>query len=262
MALNHRPSESLAGLTPVEVHTGIPATNSLDFYLEDRERFRDIPWTPNMVDHLAALSDQLDFVHDEVYKATKRITENARKENQPLPEFEIGDYVLYCFVERKSQKQSKLHFTWLGPFQIVDSKSDYVFYIKDLVSQGILEAHIDRLSFYSTQQLNVTGDLLDLISREGIDYEISEFVDILWDEEAKTHVVKTLWSGFAETEATYEPFRSLLDQIPLFLLKFLNSFFLRGNKQKIEGLLRKEKTFIIKVIKRNKLDMKSFDFMN
>lgn len=261
MALNHRPSASLAGLSPIEVHTGLPATNTLEFYIDDRERFKDVPWTPNMLDHLADLSNVLDYAHEEVYKATEKITQSSRKEVDELPEFEIGDYVLHCFVDRPQQKNAKLYFKWVGPFQIVDTKSKYVYHIKDLVQQRIFEAHVDRLSFYSTKQLHLSGELLDLISREGLEYDIQEILDVIWDEDKAIYVVKTLWSGFNENEATYEPFDSLLKQVPLFLLKSLNGIYLRGDEEKIRDLYEKEKEKILACIRRHKYKMKSFDFI-
>ena len=261
LALNQRPSESLSGFTPLAVHTGLKETNALDFYFDTNNEYQDAVWTPNMEKHLENLSNVLDFVHKSVYEATKRISERSRKKAMPLPLFEIGDYVLYCFVDRNQSGTSKLHFQWLGPFQIVDTKSLYVYFIKDLVGGKILEVHIDRLSFFSTAQLHVTGDLLDFVSREGLEYEIQELVDIIWDSEKRIYVVKTLWSGFRQEEATFEPFRSLIDQVPLLVLNFLNDLFLKGDKKKVQRIFVHERKYIFMVIKRHSYEIKSFDFI-
>lgn len=260
MALNHRPSTVLAGLAPVEVHTGLTASNTLDFYIADDGKYREVTWKPDMLEYLSKLSDVLDMVYEEVYGATGKINAKARKNVKPIAEFEIGDYVLYCFVDRPQQSKKKLFFTWVGPFQVVDTRSDYVYYIKDIVQQKVIEAHVDRLSFYSTEKLNVTGDLLDLVSREGLEYEISRFVDVVWSADKKVYVIKTVWAGFGEKEATYEPIESLLKQVPSFLLEFLNDQYLKGNKV-IGKLYKKERKTILDCIKRNKFDQKSFDFV-
>ena len=124
----------------------------------------------------------------------------------------------------RPNKQGKLYYQWMGPFQITDTKSDYVYVIQDLVSGRQIDAHVTRLSFYSNSQLNVTGDLIDLISRQGMEYDIYELSDLKWDEETKTFAIRTSWLGFQDQEDTWEPFQSLLDQIPLMLLKFIDDF--------------------------------------
>jgi hypothetical protein len=262
MALNHRPSDSLGGRTPVEVHTGLAPHNPLAFYFSDQMEYQELKWTPDIEEHVAGLSRTLDKIHEAVYKATERITKISRKNEVKLPELEIGDYVLYCFCDRAPQNDSsKLNFKWIGPFQIVDTKSDYVFYIKDLISHKILEAHIDRLSFYSTDQLNVDVALMDLISREGLAYEISEFLDIVWDEDTKRFLVKTAWTGFSKVEATFEPFASILKQVPLLLLNFLNCLYRQGNKTKVKKIFAKEKKLIMGAISNHGYDIETFDFI-
>ena len=47
-------------------------------------------------------------------------------------------------------------------------------------------------------------------------------MDVEWNEDLDSFVVQTSWLGFADAEDTWEPFKSLLDQVPLLLLQFLD----------------------------------------
>ncbi|MEN9639683.1 MAG: hypothetical protein RLZZ262_1552, partial [Bacteroidota bacterium] len=189
MAINHRPSKSLDGEAPVRVHTGMDAYNAVDVYVK-KDELVPITWTVKMVEYLGKLQKTLDLVHQRVYEATAKVTIQARTKALGLFQFEIGDYVLYCSVDRQSHL-GKLYFQWTGPYQIIDMKSPYVFHIQDLVQKKIIVAHVDRLSFFSTKQMKVTGELKDLISREGLVYDIEEFLDIIWDPDLRTYVVET-----------------------------------------------------------------------
>ena len=220
--LNQRPSRVLNRHSPLEVHTGQKPKNALDFIFENGE-FKDVKIDRDVEQYLKQLNDTLDALYDEAFDATKKIDTTTRKQDENLPIFEIGDYALYSFMDRPN-KQGKLYYQWMGPFQITDTKSDYVYVIQDLVSGRQTDAHVTRLSFYSNSQLNVTGDLIDLISRQGMEYDIYELSDLKWDEETKTFAIRTSWLGFQDQEDTWEPFQSLLDQIPLMLLKFIDDF--------------------------------------
>ena len=256
MAINHRPSKSLDGEAPVKVHTGMDAHNALDFYAK-KDKFVNIKWTIKMVEYLETLQKTLDLVHQRVYEATAKVTIQARTKALGPFQFEIGDYVLYCSVDRQSYL-GKLYFQWTGPYQIIDMKSPYVFHIQDLVQKKIIIAHVDPLSFFSTKQMEVTGELKDLISREGLVYDIEEFLDVVWDPDLKTYVVKTKWVGFTEEEATFEPFKQLLDQVPTFLLSFLNDLF-KQDPEKVKCVFAHERDAILKYTKRK--DACIYDFV-
>jgi RNase H-like domain found in reverse transcriptase/Integrase zinc binding domain/Integrase core domain len=256
MAINNRPSQSLDGEAPVKVHTGIDAHNALDFYV-DKNEFIPLTWTVKIVEYLARLQETLDQVHKRVYEATEKVTLQARTKALGLFQYEIGDYVLYCSVDRKSQ-MGKLFFQWTGPYQIIDMKSSYIFHIQDLVQKKIIVAHVDRLSFFSTDQMDVTGELTELIAREGLLYEIEDFLDILWDPDLKTYVVQTKWLGFSRQEATFEPIRHLLEQVPKALLLFLNDLF-KSDPVKVKRIFEHERDAILKFITRN--DAGVYDFI-
>jgi Integrase core domain len=258
MALNQRPSRSLGNHCPIKVHTGIAPTNLLNFYVTGK-KLQDMKWSRNINQHIEMLSRTLDEIHVKVYQATQKITEASRKNAKDRFHYEIGDFVLYTLVDRVKNMQ-KLNYKWVGPFQIVDTRSEFVFHIKDLIQGKIMEAHVDRLSFYSNKLLKVSGDLKELISRQGQEWEISAFLDIIWDVKKKMHLVHTKWAGLNTVEATFEPFNNLLEQVPLFLLKFMNELNLK-DENKVKKIFEYERENILRCIRHKHYEISSFNFI-
>ncbi len=112
-----------------------------------------------MVPYLHKFDESLDEVHKRATDATERIYRNARVKGASLPQFEIGDFVLYCRMERPGSSQ-KHDFQWVGPFQVNAIKSEYIVDIRDICNGRILEAHTTRLSFYSDRLMEVDGALV------------------------------------------------------------------------------------------------------
>ena len=122
-ALNQRASESLANHAPVTVHSGILPSGPLNVVLTDRMgNMRDITWTGEMKQHLEQLNKVMEDMHKDVFTATEKRAARARKVAEEIPEFEIGDYVLYSLADREKHR-GKLYGQWVGPLQVVDTKS-------------------------------------------------------------------------------------------------------------------------------------------
>lgn len=222
-ALNQRASAVLAGNAPITVHTGMKPKGLLSLVMGQEGAIETIEWKGKMIPYLNSLSAQLDVLHESVRKATEEKNKNACKEEEAIPEFEIGDYVLYCYMDRK-EITAKHDFQWRGPYQVVDVKHKYVYTIRDLVSSRRIEAHATRMSFYSTKQMGVNGALTNLISKQGLKYEVERIAGIIWDEDKRVYRVKVLWRGFDEEEASYEPLRSIFEQIPLAVIAYLEEW--------------------------------------
>ena len=75
-----------------------------------------------------------------------------------MPNFEVGDYVLYARVRRPGVTP-KLMATWTGPWRVVGAHHPHLFEIQNIVSGRVHTAHVDRLRFYADSQLNVTADV-------------------------------------------------------------------------------------------------------
>ena len=251
-ALNQRPSAGLAGHAPTEVHCGMKPTGPLDLILsQDEEDIEQYTWTQKMEIHLATLNDSLNILHSEVTEAKATVDATARRHPEILEEFEIGDFVIFCKVDRV-EKPKKHDFMWTGPFQVMDIKTPYVYMIRDIVLDRIFEAHVTRLQFYSTVQLNEKGALKDLVSRQGSEMEVEKIMSVDWDGTQNKFLVKTKWRGLSNQEISFEPFEELFRQIPRMMLLFLDEF-AQKEKELYRAFWRKKKSFILKCVKSKKI---------
>ncbi len=220
-AVNQRPSRVLSGRTPIEVHCGMDPSEPLSMIMEETtKKLRKFDWTPDVEGQVRKLNQTLKEIHEQVYDATTKVNKSARKNEADLPVFELGDYVLYSMMERPGQ-ESKFDFKWIGPFQVEDTKSDYVYIIRNIVNDKRWDAHVTRMSFYSTQQMEVGLDLRDLISRQGLRYDIEEILEMQYDDSGKEYKVLVRWLGFSEAESCWEPLFDLMNQVPRVVLDFL-----------------------------------------
>ena len=260
LAINARPSRVLEGQTPIRVHTGLEPTNPLDFLFDpNKEKFHDVSWTPDLTQHVDRLTAILDEAHQKAFEASARVDKTSRKKAETVPEFEIGDYVLYSMAERPHPRQ-KIAFQWVGPCQIVDMKSKHVYVIRELVSGKLWDVHVTRLSFYSTDRLNVSTDLTELISRQNLEYNIDFMDDIIWDTTRKDFTIKVHWSGFSEHEASYEPFGAMLEQVPLLVLDLLNDFSI-SKPDSFTKLWNKYEGDVLKKIRQKRYVMDNYHFI-
>ncbi|CAM9817241.1 unnamed protein product [Sphacelaria rigidula] len=78
-----------------------------------------------------------------------------------LPNFEVGDCVLYARLRRPGVTP-KLMATWTGPWRMVGAHHPHVFEIQYIVPGRVQTAHVARLRFYADSQLNVTADVKDV----------------------------------------------------------------------------------------------------
>lgn len=259
-AINQRPSRILGNKTPVEVHMGMLPTNPLSLVFETNgQRLEKVNWVPNMIEYLNNLTKTLDILHQDAFDATAKKNKSMRSAKEDLPIFEIGDYVLFCIFERP-RPNGKLFFEWVGPMQIVDTKSEYVYQIKDLVDGRLLDAHVTRLSYYSNSQMHVTGELRHLIAREGLAYEVEKLVGIQRNDELNLYQVRVRWLGFGEHEESLEPFDHMLAEVPMLVLNYLDVFS-KTEPREWKQFWSTHKQLVLETIKSRRYDMKSFDFI-
>ncbi|KAF4141687.1 hypothetical protein GN958_ATG08932 [Phytophthora infestans] len=75
-----------------------------------------------------------------------------------MAQFDVGDFVLYANVWQHTG--SKLRVKWCGPARVVDTVSNWIFKIQNLITGQCKEAHASRLKFYADSSLDVSEDLL------------------------------------------------------------------------------------------------------
>ena len=252
--LNQRPSESLAGKCPIEVHAGRMPDEPLSMIFRNEKG--QLKYPVDMNGYVKKLQEQLANQSEDVSRATKKRDDRARKNRKELSVYELGDYVIYAMVERP-KPSGKLYCKWIGPLQIVDSKSSYVFVLKDLASGKLLDAHVSRMSFYSTKEMDVTVELIEHTSRQGAEYVVDHLVDVVWNTTAKRFEFKVRWSGFTVTEQSLEPFSSLFPQVPLLILEFLEKKVLE-NPSIVNRLMNMHRGDILAMMKKRKYNAAAF----
>ena len=127
------------------------------------------------------------------------------------------------------------------------------------MSGRLLDTHATRMSFYSTEKMNVTQELKDYVRRQGLDYIINGIIDLKWNQSLKQYAVGVRWSGFSEAEASYEPFESFFKQVPL--LEFLNKFSVDNPQLFLQFWKCHEKT-IMQVIRKRSYNTDRYSFIS
>ena len=138
-----------------------------------------------------------------------------------LPNFEVGDYVLYARVRRPGVTP-KLMATWTGPWRVVGAHHPHVFEIQNIVTGRVQTAHVARLRFYADSQLNVTADVKNVFQHA---YNQGQFqmagVVRVAEAEDRSLIVLVDWVGFEVEERTWEPLKDIFEAAPEFLAKEL-----------------------------------------
>ena len=89
--------------------------------------------------------------HIQVQEHVAAERERRRKESSEgleLPNFEVGDYVLYARVRRPGVTP-KLLATWTGPWRVVGTHHPHLFEIQNIVPGRVHAEHVARLRFYA-----------------------------------------------------------------------------------------------------------------
>ena len=138
-----------------------------------------------------------------------------------LPNFEVGDYVLYARVRRPGVTP-KLMATWTGPWRVVGAHHPHVYEIQNIVTGRVQTAHIARLRFYADSQLNVTADVKDVFQHafnQG-QFQMAGVVRVA-EADDRSLIVLVDWVGFEVEERTWEPLKDIFEAAPEFLVKEL-----------------------------------------
>ncbi|POM78483.1 Hypothetical protein PHPALM_3984 [Phytophthora palmivora] len=133
--LNHTPVRSLAGHSPVEVFTGLPASSALDVVVALATEAADerVIELGDMDGHLERLRTSLQEMHREVVdsKEKKRLVD-MQDYKGALVNFEVGDFVLWSHIDQRLPNHKVLG-QWVGPFKVIEALS-HSFKIEHLVT--------------------------------------------------------------------------------------------------------------------------------
>lgn len=242
--LNNTQQESLSGLAPIQVFMGREPSSPLkEVFNPVTETFSTIPpQTETIKTAYLELRAKLACMHKEVQTASnEQHSRNARRfKRTKRANFHIGDFVLWSRIDSKKTIE-KLQFIWRGPFRVIDAASEHIFTIEDMHTKQSYTVHSSRLKFYHDASLNMTAEILDHVSRQGLIYTVRELKDIAWNKSHKRWEVLVAWDGFEDSESTWESFDTLLKDIPRMVNNFIESL---KNTKVTKQIIRKYRKYL------------------
>ncbi|POM77632.1 Chromodomain containing hypothetical protein [Phytophthora palmivora] len=132
--------------------------------------------------------------------------------------FSVGDYVLRSRVDEKLHA-NKLRIMWVGPYRVIAS-TDYYFTVEHLVNGSTMDVHPSRLKFYADNSLDVSDELLDHIASQGTLLAVEAIVEHRLNSDMKAHEVKVKWLGLETIEDSWEPLKTIGEDVPQLLLEY------------------------------------------
>ena len=254
-ALNNAPSERRAGYAPVQLHTGAQPSGPLTAIFEPRtQEYINVPLTSDaLARHYNQLLEELETMHDAA-NACGNKRHDKRTARAVHANFHIGDYVLWSRIDSQ-QTHDKLTFVWRGPFQVVSTRSEWVFVIKHVVSGKEYTVHSTRLKFYHDRSLNVSHELIDHVSNQGFDFDVDRINNLRWNATTKKYELEVVWLGFECLDNTWEPFVSLWTSIPILVMRYLCTC---TDSRLLRRLYRKHRKIIDAGATKHHLDLSCF----
>ncbi|ETM99976.1 hypothetical protein PPTG_18364 [Phytophthora nicotianae INRA-310] len=158
-------------------------------------------------------------VKDVRQRQSKRYKERSHYEQ--TINFSIGDYVLRSRVDEKLYA-NKLRVVWVGPYRVVGS-ADYYFTVEHLVNGTTMDVHPSRLKFYAYDSLNVNEELIDHIASQGTLLAVEAFVKHRLNPDMQSYEVKVKWFGLELIEDSWEPIKTMSEDVPQLLLEYATS---------------------------------------
>lgn len=198
----------------------------------DADTVQAIPVAKDVANaHVMALRETLsERWTDAVDAVAKKATANKKARNkscQAVPDIHVGDVVLVA----DPQPPTKLHFKWTGPWQVVNTRSPFIYEVKSLATRPRTNriVHICLLRRFSTKIKDVTVKL-----QQGIDKDYPENVVeklIAHDVSADTGrlCITVRWLGFTGDFDTVEDIQTLYEDVPHVLRAYLEA-----NKQDLD----------------------------
>jgi len=222
-SLNHTPVPSLANRSPLELFTGLSPPSPFGGVFVRKPS----PGKLIVLDPVDEIDRSMERLRASVYAMHKEVADarlkqtmlNKKKERgDALVNFSVGDYVLRSRVDEKHM--NKLLVTWVGPY-VVTEAYPRSFKVKHLVSGQEIEVHSSRLKFFADSSLEVTEQLLEHISSQGIILDVNAIRAHRWSPVRKDDEVLINWRGLEPIEDSWEPFDSIAKDVRTLLANYV-----------------------------------------
>jgi hypothetical protein len=219
--LNHSPSRTLGGLSPITVFTGLPPRDPFQCIYDDASKtWRTCRLSNSEIIELhSELKESLLNMHKKVIeqksimRSRKRNASSNRNKRSQRVNFDLGDFVLVATVNRKDKLEAK----WKGPFRITKVLNELVYEVQNLLTNKKKEVHAIRLSQF--QDSKIDSNVKEYIQFHNDNYEIEEIMDKRINQGVEEVLVK--WKGFEPEESTWEPLEIIKEDVPQLVESFL-----------------------------------------
>ncbi|KAE9347273.1 hypothetical protein PF008_g7885 [Phytophthora fragariae] len=216
--LNHTELPSLGDKAPVELFTGLSPTSALDVIWNPHRSHDDGPIAvdlskPTIVKRLDELRRSLQEMHKEVadIRERRRLQQMAAKKGAPC-NFSEGDFVLWSRVDARLPG-NKLMVRWVGPFKVIDALS-HSFIIEHLITKARHDVHGSRLKFYADSSLDITEEMMQHVSNQGLLLNVERFCGARYNDELSRWELEVSWQGLEDAENSYEGLEELFNDVP------------------------------------------------
>ncbi|KAE8884486.1 hypothetical protein PF003_g31408 [Phytophthora fragariae] len=216
--LNHTELPSLGDKAPVELFTGLPPTSALDVIWNPHRSHDDEPIAvdlsePAIVKRLDELRRSLQEMHKEVadIRERRRLQQMAAKKGAPC-NFSEGDFVFWSRVDARLPG-NKLMVRWVGPFKVIDALS-HSFIIEHLITKACHDVHGSRLKFYADSSLDITEEMMQHVSNQGLLLNVERFCGARYNDELSRWELEVSWQGLEDAENSYEGLEELFNDVP------------------------------------------------
>lgn len=222
--LNHAQVRSLAGHSPTELFTGLKPASPLDVIVRQTPAGEELVVVdPEDVSRqIEKLRASLEGMHKEVVdkKERRRLFDMQRK-NGAECNFDIGDFVLWSRIDQRLPND-KLLGQWLGPFRVVET-TPHAFIIEHLTSGKKHEVHGSRLKYYADSVLNVTQEMIELVTAQGIVLDVKAIGDHRYNDVYHRWELLVSWPRLQEIEDSWEGLDGMLKDVPQLVRHYADS---------------------------------------
>ena len=132
-------------------------------------------------------------------------------------QYGIGDYVL---VSRATRRPDKLLFQWNGPYQIVNTKNNFVYRVRSLVNGSEMNVHSRRLSFYENKYL-LTEDVRSHVLKSTKGFQVEKILSVRWNSKSREYELLCRWFGMEAEHDSWLRYEEVVNSYPDILDRFL-----------------------------------------
>jgi len=149
-------------------------------------------------------------------KARERILRMGTQDIQ----YAVGDFVL---VSRSTRKQEKLQLQWIGPFQVIDAESPWVYKVRSIADGTEKAVHASRLRFYADEALDITEEVKEQFIRDSKGFEVDKITGIRVDPVTNSYQFKIHWWGLEDSDDEWQSFEEIKDELADMILEYIHT---------------------------------------